>query len=163
MPWCRASRTVGTASLAVARRSWKARALKRTRQPMRRAAARSFSWSALAMMSGDATGQAGVGGDRTGGLFEGVTDDAGGRSHLVDAFEVQGKRAQFIGEFADGAVPDGRLLARRSASAVQPPLEVGGLKPGLGVFRMPKLAGVEDAEGSEGVPESRSGGHRVGL
>ena len=78
-------------------------------------------------------------------------DRTGGRSHLVDAFEVQGERAQFIGEFAAGAVPDGRLLARRSAGAVQPPLEVGGFKPSLGVFGVPELSGIENAECSEGV------------
>ena len=92
-------------------------------------------------------------GDRTGGLFERVADDAGGGSNLVDAFEVQGKGAQFIGEVADGAVPDGRLHTRRAAGAVQPPLEVGGFESGPGVFRMSKLAGIEDAEGSEGVGE----------
>ena len=100
---------------------------------------------------GDATGQAGVLGDWTGGLFERVTHHSGGGSDTVDIFEVQGKGAEFIGEFADGAEPNGRLLARRSTGAVQPPLEVGGFKPGFGVFGVPELFGIENAEGPEGL------------
>ena len=95
---------------------------------------------------GDATGQAGVLGDRASGLFEGVTHHSGGGGDTIDVFEVQGEGAEFIGEFADGALPDGRLGPGRATGAVQPPLEVGGFKPGPGVFGVPELFGIENAE-----------------
>ena len=92
-------------------------------------------------------------GNVTGGLFERITDDLGGGSHAVDAFQFQREAAQLVGQVADGPASHRPLRPCDAARAVQPPLEFGGLKSRLGVFDLPKLAGIKDADGAKGFRE----------
>ena len=112
---------------------------------------------------GDAPGQAGVRSDRTGGRLEGVADDGGGCCHLVDAFEVQGEGAQFIGEFADGAVPNGRL--GRGPSRGSRAATTGGrrFRGRPWCLRRAEAGRGRGHRRCRGRGESRSGGHRAGL
>ena len=63
---------------------------------MRNAAARSFSWSVLAMMSAMAAGYSSVLGDLSCRLFQGIPNRIGSGGHTVDAFKFQRQGSQII-------------------------------------------------------------------
>ena len=144
----------GTFSFTADSRSWKASALKTTRQPIRRAAARSFSWSESGDGVSEEARESGVTTEDSGGLVKCPTNDAGSSDNAVDPFKFQRQQAQVIGELLNSSLAQCLAVEDPIAGAVQEPLEIESVfEFVLDVVDMPEIVGIEDADAGDGVGE----------